>query len=87
MIEEKRVSQNLKGSSNLVYKNLTMEREKIPYSFLKLLLQYKFSSQATVLESKKVPNSFEDQMTYKKTFHYLVVNECIADLQQRLKKL
>ena len=26
-------------------------------------------------------------MTYKKVFHYLVVNECIADLHLRLKKI
>lgn len=56
-------------------------------SFLKLLLSYKFSDEILAHETKKVPNSFEDQMTYKKVFHYLVINECIADIHSRLKKI
>ena len=56
-------------------------------SLLKLLLSYKFSSELLTKETKKVPNEFEDQLTYKKTFHYLVINECIADIQIRLQKI
>lgn len=40
----------------LVYKKLTVEREKIPMSFLKLLLSFKFSSELLTHETKKVPN-------------------------------
>lgn len=34
-----------------------------------------------------MPNEFEDQMMYKKIFHYLIVNECIADIHLRLSKI
>lgn len=51
------------------------------------MLSYKFTQEIPQGESKKVPNSFEDQMSYKKTFHYLIVNECIADIHNRLIKI
>lgn len=46
----------------------------MPLSFLKMLLSYKFSEVLPIPETRKVPNIFEDQLTYKKVFHYLVTN-------------
>ena len=51
---------------------------------MKMLLSYKFSAVLPIPETKRVPNIFSDQLTYKKVFHYLVTNECIADIHARI---
>lgn len=76
-----------RASTGLIYRKQIIEREKVPYSFLKLLLSYKFSPDLPLPETKRIPNIFNDQLTYKKIFHYLVTNECIADVHTRIKEV
>lgn len=55
--------------------------------FVQLVLRHNFGIEQQPPETKRIPDSFSDPSTYKKTFHYLITNECIADLRQRLKKI
>ena len=58
------------------------------FPFVKAILGYKFRPNLDEsTKTKRIPDIFTDSEVYKKTFHYLVINECIADLHQRLKKI
>jgi hypothetical protein len=58
------------------------------FPFVKAILGYKFTASLEASQNaKRIPNVFVDQDMYKKIFHLLVINECIADLHQRMKKI
>lgn len=48
------------------------------FPFVKAILGYDFGKKNEATNSRRIPNIFTDAQVYKKTFHYLVINESIA---------
>jgi len=52
-----------------------------------MILQHNYGEETMKLETKRIPDFFPDMETYRRTFHYLIANECIADVRHKLKTI
>lgn len=54
---------------------------------VRAVLAHNYARPLSFVENKKIPDVFDDVSAYKRIFHYLIANESIADVAQRMQKL
>lgn len=54
---------------------------------VRAVLAHNYAQGFSFADNKKIPDFFEDACSYKRTFHFLIANESIADVAQRMRKV
>jgi hypothetical protein len=61
-----------------------------PYTseIIRAVLSHNYKIDLSIVETKKIPDVFDDgPSSYKRIFHFLIANESIADVSQRMRKV